>query len=68
MTTEKLTTAEAAEYLRLADRTLERWRIEGRGPRFIKVGAKVLYAKRELDRFLEAGERTSTADDGEGSR
>ncbi|HNU82688.1 MAG TPA: helix-turn-helix domain-containing protein [Thermoanaerobaculia bacterium] len=66
---QKLTTREAAEYLRLAPRTLERWRIQGIGPRFFKVGGRrVVYSVEELRQFLAAGERTSTSDHGGSSR
>ena len=36
--TDLLTTEEAAKYLRLSPRTLERYRVTGEGPRFLKVG------------------------------
>ena len=35
------TTAEAADYLDLSPRTLERYRVTGEGPRFIKLGRRV---------------------------
>ncbi len=34
--------------------TLAHWRSEGRGPAFIKVGAKVAYRGSALNRWLEA--------------
>jgi hypothetical protein len=37
-------------------RTLQRWRVERRGPTFIKVGRMVRYRKSDLDAFIE--ERT----------
>ena len=65
---EKLDTRSTSAYTGLAERTLERWRLEGKGPRFLKLGGKVLYLKSELDRFLAASERHSTADRGPAAR
>ena len=35
----------------LSIRTLERWRVEGRGPRFCKLGHKVSYPLREIEAY-----------------
>ena len=43
-----LTNDEAAEYLRLSPRTLEKQRVIGGGPRFRKFGARVVYAVADL--------------------
>lgn len=44
---------EAAELLRVAVGTLERWRRTGRGPKFIKLyGKGVRYRRRDLDEWL----------------
>ena len=51
--TEFLTTREASAFLRISKPTLERWRMEGRGPRYAKIGHRVLYPRVELDRFLQ---------------
>jgi hypothetical protein len=51
-----LTTAEAAEYLRLSPRTLEDMRVTGTGPRYFKLGpgkrSKVVYKYNDLDSWL----------------
>ena len=57
-----LTTAETATVLRLAVRTLERMRIEGRGPRFRRHGRRVLYSTVDLDAWSEARAHLSTSD------
>ncbi|MDG9938983.1 helix-turn-helix domain-containing protein [Stenotrophomonas maltophilia] len=44
-----LTDDEAAEYLRLSPRTLEKQRVIGGGPRFRKFGRRVMYAVADLD-------------------
>ena len=57
-----LTQAEAAEYLRLSSRTLERFRIAGTGPRFAKFGRRVTYARSELDDWAAARTFASTSE------
>jgi len=67
----RLTTREAAEYLGLAPKTLEGWRIRGAGPRYVKLGdgrrSGVRYDRDELDRFLLERTRSSTSDPGQGA-
>ena len=53
--TKLLDTAEAATYLRLAKQTLSKWRSQGRGPSFVRLGGAVFYRLSELDQFVEAG-------------
>jgi hypothetical protein len=58
-----LTAAEAAALLRLSPITLSRWRIQGYGPRWTKMGPKrVCYAMDDLTAFTNAQKRTSTSD------
>ena len=47
-----LTSREAAEALRLSERTLERCRVSGFGPPFCKLGRRVLYRQDDLDRWI----------------
>jgi len=51
-----LTTSEAASRLRLSPRTLERLRVSGEGPLYLKVGpgkrARVLYRQSDLESWL----------------
>jgi len=49
---ELLLPAEAAELLRRGSRTLARWRAEGVGPRYSKVGSRILYPRRELEEWV----------------
>ena len=49
-----LTTAEAAVYLRLSSRTLEKHRCIGTGPRFRKVGRMIRYTISDLDKWASA--------------
>lgn len=52
---------EAARRLGLKVSTLRRWRWEGRGPTFYRIGAAVRYDPRDLAAFIEAGRRASTS-------
>ena len=52
---------EAAGLLDLSPATLRRWRSEGSGPRFVRLGRTVRYAVADLSAFVEAG-RTPSAD------
>jgi excisionase family DNA binding protein len=59
----RLTVREAADYVRLAMSTLNALRTAGRGPRFIKLGRKVLYDTKDLDTWLDRNKRRSTSDE-----
>ena len=59
----RLTVREAADYVRLAKSTLDHMRTAGKGPRFIKLGRKILYDSRDLDKWFDDNRRSSTADD-----
>ena len=49
--------AQAAEYLHISPATLEAWRVQNRGPAFLKVGGRVQYLKSDLDAFLRSRRR-----------
>jgi hypothetical protein len=49
--TRYLTNAEAAAWLKLSPRTLEKQRVIGGGPRFRKFGRRVLYAVADLEQW-----------------
>ena len=44
--------------------TLETLRIRGGGPAFVKLGARVVYQREDLDRWLAEHKRKSTSDSG----
>lgn len=52
---------EAARRLGLKVSTLRRWRWQGIGPIFYRIGAAVRYDPRDLADFIEAGRRASTS-------
>ena len=56
------TQPETAKKLRLSPRTLERMRVEGRGPRFRKFGRRVVYADEDVEAWADARAFSSTAE------
>jgi predicted DNA-binding transcriptional regulator AlpA len=65
MTPVLLSEDQAAELLQLSPRTLQRFRVEGRGPGYLKLGRKrVAYAEADITAWLEECRRTSTGDHG----
>jgi predicted DNA-binding transcriptional regulator AlpA len=62
-----LRTPEAARYLGLSGRTLEKHRTYGTGPTYRKIGGRVVYAPDDLKAWADRGTRTSTADPGNGT-
>jgi hypothetical protein len=62
-----LRTAEAARYLSLSPRTLEKHRTYGTGPAYRKIGGRVVYAVADLNAWADVGARTSTSDPGTGT-
>jgi hypothetical protein len=57
-----LTNDEAAEFLRLSPRTLEKQRVIGGGPRFRKFGRRVMYALTDLEAWADARSFEMTSD------
>jgi len=55
-----LTNNEAASFLRLSPRTLEKHRCLNSGPRYRKFGRRVLYALRDLEVWTEARWHTTS--------
>ena len=62
--TEYVGTREAAAFLELSPRTLDRYRVTGEGPAFHKFGTRVRYARADLEDWAAERRRTSTSDDG----
>lgn len=57
-----LRTKEAAHFLSLSARTLEKHRTYGTGPAYRKLGGRVVYAVDDLQAWAERGAVTSTSD------
>lgn len=56
------TTPEAAEYCRLSVPTLERFRLHGDGPVYLKIGRAVRYRDEDLDAWLASRLTRSTSE------
>ena len=57
-----LDTKQAAAYVGLSVKTLEKLRVTGRGPRYAKAGRRVIYDRRDLDRWVAARKRGFTGE------
>ena len=62
-----LRTQEAARFLGLSVRTLEKHRTYGTGPRYRKIGGRVVYTIADLTEWADRGLKTSTSDPGVGT-
>jgi predicted DNA-binding transcriptional regulator AlpA len=60
-----LRTPEAARFLGLSGRTLEKHRTYGTGPTYSKIGGRVIYAVADLQAWARRGTRTATDDPGQ---
>lgn len=56
-----LDTTQAAESLKLSPRTLDGFRYTGRGPRYAKLGRRVMYDPADLAAWVESRKRTRTS-------
>lgn len=57
-----LTQSDAAKLLRLSERTLERLRLQGGGPRYIKANRSVRYRECDLESWIERRVVNSTSE------
>lgn len=57
-----LTNEEAAAYLKLSPHTLNKKRVIGGGPKFRKLGSRVVYAIDDLESWIEARACDTTSD------
>ncbi len=62
-----LRTPEAARFLGLSGRTLEKHRTYGTGPRYSKLGGRVVYQVDDLQAWVNRGAKASTSDPGNGT-
>lgn len=62
-----LRTPEAARFLGLSARTLEKHRTYGTGPTYRKLGGRVVYAPEDLKAWVDRGAKRSTSDPGVGT-
>ena len=62
-----LRTPEAARFLGLSGRTLEKHRTYGTGPAYRKLGGRVVYSLEDLQSWADLGAKSSTSDPGRGT-
>src|ERR1700730_9999349 len=62
-----LRTPEAARFLGVSTRTLEKHRCYGTGPKYRKIGGRVIYALTDLKTWADIGLKQSTSDPGVGT-
>ena len=55
-------TKAAADYLGLSPSTLNRMRVTGDGPRYSKLGRRMIYDVRDLDSWIEGRKRRFTGE------
>jgi predicted DNA-binding transcriptional regulator AlpA len=58
-----LTQSECAELLRLSERTLERLRVSGSGPKFLRIRHSVRYRPVDVEAWLASRLRGSTSEE-----
>lgn len=58
----KLTTPQAAAFVSLGVSSLEKLRVTGGGPAFLKIGRRVVYDTLDLEQWLAKHRRSSTSD------
>jgi len=58
---DRLNVPEAADYLGVSESFLNKARLNGNGPIFIKVGRLVAYQRADIDSWLHSRRRTSTS-------
>jgi predicted DNA-binding transcriptional regulator AlpA len=56
-----MSTQETAEMTGLSERTLERKRLDGTGPRFVKLGRRTLYRRGDVLAWVQANTHDSTS-------
>jgi predicted DNA-binding transcriptional regulator AlpA len=57
----KLTTPQAAAFVGLGVSSLEKLRVRGDGPAFLKIGRRVVYDAGDLEQWLAKHKRASTS-------
>ncbi|MGB8842177.1 MAG: helix-turn-helix domain-containing protein [Aliidongia sp.] len=62
-----LRTPDAARFLGLSGRTLEKHRTFGTGPTYRKLGGRIVYLIGDLEAWANLGTRQSTSDPGQGT-
>ena len=57
-------TAQAARLLRVAPTTLRKWRVSGKGPRYVRLSkVRVFYRREDIEAWVEARTFASTSEE-----
>jgi len=59
---ELLTPEQASDLLKISSGTLSNWRVQGRGPRFVRAGRRIRYTKNDLAAYVAARTQQSTSE------
>lgn len=60
-----LTETEAAKLIGFSIRTIQKWRMVGRGPQHVRVSSRAIrYRREDIDAWIESSLRSSTSDPG----
>jgi predicted DNA-binding transcriptional regulator AlpA len=59
-----LNTPQTADFLGLKPGTLEVWRVQGKGPAFVKLGHAVRYRIDDLENWIDKRTRQNTSQSG----
>ena len=62
-----LTQQQTAQALLLSTRTLERWRVMGLGPKFVRMGVSIRYRAGDVVAWIERQTVSSTSEKGNGN-
>jgi predicted DNA-binding transcriptional regulator AlpA len=57
-----LTQEQAGAFLGLSPRTLERFRVSGHGPKYLKLGRRIAYVREDLTAWADSRRRSSTSE------
>ena len=59
------TVPDLCAYLDRSPHTLQRWRSEGSGPKYSRIGNRIFYSEAKILEWLERTNRRNTSDEGE---
>jgi predicted DNA-binding transcriptional regulator AlpA len=62
----KLRVAEAAGYLSVSKSWLDKKRLDGGGPEYLKLGRRVVYDLKDLEKWAASNRRQHTSETGRG--
>lgn len=64
MTIKHLNQIDLSRRWNISHRTLERWRWLGEGPKYLKIGGRVVYRLADIEAYEENQMRSNTSQDG----